>query len=74
VNRTGAFGCCFPIRISLDLSATYGGMMIAIPEPHWEIFRTLPQRANYTDQHGCANSPPVLVIRAIREIRGFLSI
>ncbi len=30
--------------IALDLSATYEGMMIAIPESHWEIFRTLPTR------------------------------
>ena len=30
--------------ISLDLSATYEGMMIAVPETHWEIFRTLPIR------------------------------
>lgn len=28
--------------LSLEIRGTYDGMMIAVPEPHWTIFRTLP--------------------------------
>jgi hypothetical protein len=30
--------------LSLEIRGTYDGMMIAVPEPHWTIFRTLPVR------------------------------